>query len=367
MRITHIISSPAAGGAEIYVKDLCLSMAEAGHDVYVLFLESAAETGRSREFEAAFLGALREAGVGFGFLGRSCRRNPLRGLSRLRLHVRDWKPQVIHAHLYWGALFCMAAGVPVVYTHHNIKLKAPGSLYRLVLDRYVAAYVAICGACQEQLARVSRGRVERIDNGVQVNRIMARDRSSRREKTLNLIAVGRLVPQKNYELMLVAVSMLKEAGFRLRIVGEGPDGPALREAARKLGLDDEVQFLGNSQEVPRLLAESDVFLMSSAWEGLPISLIEATLTGLPVLVTDVGGCAEVVQQVGNGLVVGSQDPVHFADALRSLVEDPEALERFGRNAIANSGHFRLDRAVTKHLSLYEQLVHRAGSSGEGAR
>jgi glycosyltransferase involved in cell wall biosynthesis len=367
LRITHVISSPAAGGAEIYVKDLCLSMPAAGHQVFVLFLESASETGRSPAFERDFLRELADAGIGSAFLGRRCRRNPILGLARLKAHARAWRPQVVHAHLYWGVLFCMAAGVPVVYTHHNIRLKAPAALYRWVLDRYVDAYVAICGACEQQLSRVSRGCIVRIDNGVDAARIHVRDAGIADGDALDLIAVGRLVPQKHYGLMLAAAAMLGDLAFRLRIVGEGPESGALREQAQALGVADKVQFLGNSREVPQLLAASDLFVMSSAWEGLPISLIEATLTGLPVLVTGVGGCAEVVGEVGNGVVVDSQAPAAFAAALRGMIQDRPALRQYARNALANSGRFRLDHAVAKHLSLYERLACASATAGGGAR
>ena len=356
MRISHVISMPAAGGAETFVRDLAIEMATAGHDVHVMFLESAIESGRDPAFAREFLASLKLAGVEVGFLGRRCRRNPFAGIRRMRAHVKMWAPDVIHAHLYYGAIFAAFTRSRLIYTHHNIVLRVPKALYRWFLDRHVRAYVGICDACTRMLRSVSRGRVVRIDNAVSPHRILARASGDARRVVPRVISVGRLSAQKDYAMLLRAVSTLDDLDFTLKIVGEGPERNMLERLVSELHLDHKVALTGNSTQVAELLSRSDLFVMSSAWEGLPIALIEATLAGLPVLVTNVGGCSEVVRETGNGVVVDPGNPVEYAVHLRELLESPGLREALSKNARENSGRYRLDVAVDRHLALYSQVI-----------
>src|SRR5690554_2149785 len=155
MKILHIISSAASGGAEVYVKDLSKSMSDQGHDVFVVFLDRASESGRDVEFEASFLAELDQYGVGYGFLKRVCRKNPLKGVLRLFKFRRKFRPDIIHSHLYYGAIFSLfQLGTPHIYTHHNIKLNARPIIYKF-LDLRTSAYVGICHACTRLLRGVA--------------------------------------------------------------------------------------------------------------------------------------------------------------------------------------------------------------------
>jgi glycosyltransferase involved in cell wall biosynthesis len=360
MRILHIISAPAAGGAEIYVKDLAAEMRKRGHEIFVLFLEGAADSGRSTEFEAKFLAALAVAGVGHGFIGHGSRRNPFAGVKSVLRHVRTFQPDVVHAHLFYGVVFSAFVGVPVVYTRHSIGLRVPKAVYRLLFDRIVDTYVGICAACTRVLQGATRRPVVRIDNGVSAERLrFARERSREKSAGLTLLAVGRLIPYKNYPLLLRALASLpSNLDWRLLVAGEGPEATHLAELSAELGIGRKVNYMGNVSDVDTLFADVDIFVMSSSAEGLPIALIEATLAGLPVIVTNVGGCAEVVHAVCNGLVVDDCSVPALSKALRRMMEDHVLRDSFSRNAIKYGGHYELDTAVRGHLELYASLAGR---------
>ncbi len=138
------------------------------------------------------------------------------------------------------------------------------------------------------------------------------------------------------------------------LAGSGPEEAKLRDLANQLGITDRVNFLGNVDNVSTLLKEADVFVMSSAWEGLPIAQIEATLTGLPVLVTDVGGCSEIVEKVDNGMVVDVEIEA-YSEALKKMLNDYSARLRYHHNAINNSAIYTISKSVDKHLDLYHSL------------
>ena len=357
MRIIHFISSPTAGGAETYVRDLSILMCQKGHDVHVVFLESAVESGRDLTFEQAFLKSLSVESVSYSFIGKEARRRPWLGGLRLRKVVKSFQADIVHCHLYYALLFSFFLfKTPVLYTHHNIKLGLPRAFYRL-FDLKVKAYIGICSACKEMLEGGRARSVVRINNAVSKQRIPERVVDKHRSGSeINCVFVGRLGKQKNLTLMLEAFARLQDLEVRLKIVGEGPDRSKLENLARILGIDTRVQFLGNVSNVGEVLAESDVFLMSSAWEGLPIALIEATLAGLPVVVTDVGGCAEVVHRCANGFVVDSLDVDDYLAALNKMVSDEKLRCSFSSNALQFSEEFEIEKAVEKHLLLYQKIV-----------
>jgi glycosyltransferase involved in cell wall biosynthesis len=209
--------------------------------------------------------------------------------------------------------------------------------------------------CAEMLRHASGGKVVQIDNAVDSARIIPR-LETKADGLVRVISVGRLIPEKNYELLLLAASALSDLSFEISIVGEGPERHELENQMETLGLRHKVRFLGNVSNVPELLAQSDVFAMSSCSEGLPIALIEATLAGLPVVVTNVGGCAEVIHKVCNGIVVETLEVDAYAQALRRLLESTELRGRLSLNAHQNSNLYQLGRAADRHLRLYASLV-----------
>jgi len=357
MRVLHFISSPAAGGAEIYVRDLSILMRRKGHDVHVVFLQSAAESGRDLAFEKKFLESLSAQSVSYSFIGNVARRRPWLGGLRLRKVVNSFQADVVHCHLYYALLFSFFLfKTPILYTHHSFKLGLPRVVYRF-FDLKVKAYIGICSACKNLLEGGRSRNVVLINNAVSKQRIPARVANTYElGSEITCVFVGSLRAPKNLTLLLEAFASLRNPDARLKIVGEGPDRVTLESLAKSLGIDSHVQFLGNVSNVGAILAESDVFLMSSAWEGLPIALIEATLAGLPVVVTNVGGCAEVVHQCANGFVVDSLNVDDYAAALRKMVTDERLRSFFSRNALQFSEEFEIGKSVEKHLYLYHEIV-----------
>jgi len=175
--------------------------------------------------------------------------------------------------------------------------------------------------------------------------------------SFTFLAVGRLIRLKNYPRLLAALTEVPvDRRWRLLIAGEGRDRENLQKLAAQLGLSERVEFLGNVSNMGECLASANVFVMSSDSEGLPIALIEATLAGLPVVVTNVGGCAEVVHAVCNGIVVDDLDDGSFAKALTRILEDDDLRASFSRNARLYGAKYELSTALSEHLNLYARAI-----------
>ncbi len=155
----------------------------------------------------------------------------------------------------------------------------------------------------------------------------------RRERPLDLLCVGRLVPEKGQSLLLDAIALLRDRGVAvcLTIAGAGPDRATLEARADRLGVCESVRFLGavNQDIMPEVLRDAQVFCLPSFAEGVPVVLMEAMATGLPVVTTVIAGIPELVTDQVNGLLVAPGRADLLADAVAQLT-DGELRARMGQ-------------------------------------
>ncbi|MFQ3634125.1 glycosyltransferase, partial [Roseiflexus sp.] len=151
---------------------------------------------------------------------------------------------------------------------------------------------------------------------------------------------------------------------RFRIVGEGRLGAALRRQAEDLGIAHAVSFDGVRHDIPAVLAETHVFVLSSLWEGLPVTAVEAMAAARPVVLTDVGGCRDLVTPGVEGWLAPPGNVAALATALLEALDDPERQRMFGRRGREKVRRaFGLEQYVRGHEQLYVSLVAARGRPG----
>lgn len=174
-----------------------------------------------------------------------------------------------------------------------------------------------------------------------------------------VLTVARLVPQKDLDLFVEAAARLAAAhpSVRFAIAGDGPCRPALQALAAERGLADRLTFLGARKDVPALLREASAFWLTSAVEGLPNVLLEATASGVPVVARDVGACREIVRHGATGYLVPARDPEPFVRHTLPLLNDPERAGLLGRagRALAEE-RFSLNQMVRATERVYHSLL-----------
>jgi sugar transferase (PEP-CTERM/EpsH1 system associated) len=173
--------------------------------------------------------------------------------------------------------------------------------------------------------------------------------------------VARLDKVKDQAGLISAFKLLREeaghADCRLIIVGEGPQREALERQIVQLGLVETVRLLGNRDDVAELLAECNVFVLSSIAEGMPVTLMEAMATGLPVVATNVGGVASVVEDRVTGTLVPAGDQHAMAEALSAYVADETLRRQHGDAGCARvAAQFSLSTMVAAYVALYDELL-----------
>lgn len=363
LRILQIIAAPASGGAESFVRDLSFALVAQGHFVHIVFLSHATDLGRDALFENDFLAQLFQHGVGYSFLGHDTRRKPWLGLARLRRLVGAMRIDIVHSHLAFGNIFAASVPrVPLVYTHHSENIRFPRAIWAYFRLR-AALFIGISQTCAENLqAYLGQGvRVELILNGIDLEGVPACPVGRSRDQ-LRAICIGRITAQKNYPLLAQAIAALEPAHRKrlaVDIYGEG-DSSIVAACFDILGAADVSQemlrFRGVSSGIRQVLLDYDLFLMSSDSEGLPIALIEATAAGLPAVVTDVGGCREVIDSGPSGIVVPPGDPQAFSRAIAFLLEDAEKRALWSRNARVMAQAFSISQSAKNYARLYKQII-----------
>jgi glycosyltransferase involved in cell wall biosynthesis len=170
-----------------------------------------------------------------------------------------------------------------------------------------------------------------------------------------IVSVGRLASQKDPMTLLDAARRL--AAGTVVLVGDGPLRPTAERYVRRHGLQDRVILAGMRRDVASILAVSDVFVLASRWEGLPLAIIEAMMAGLPVVATRVGGVPELVEDGVTGVIVPPRDSEALAAALRRLLADPGLRSRMGRAGKERAFRdFTEDRMARETEKLYEELL-----------
>lgn len=243
------------------------------------------------------------------------------------------KIDLVHAHhryaAFLGSIIRKAMGFKLITTAHNVfPDKSSISLFG---DQIIA----VSSAVKEWLineCNVSENNITVIHNGIPTPVHWNTDKLNILKSQLIpnntqhiLLTIGRLLPQKNYSLLLNSLSKLEISDWHLLIVGEGDEENMLKELVKKLKLNNKVSFLGFRTDVEGLLQLSDLYVMSSRWEGLPYVLVEGLANSLPAVATNVGGVKEAVLDNQTGLVVEPDSESAIIEAITSLLSDPKRL------------------------------------------
>jgi glycosyltransferase involved in cell wall biosynthesis len=174
-----------------------------------------------------------------------------------------------------------------------------------------------------------------------------------------IIFTGRLVELKGVHHLISALGQLKESrnDWVCWIVGDGDKKAELRVQTKALGLEEDVLFFGSRDDIPALLANSDIYVLPSLLENQPLSVVEAQIAGMPVIVSDAGGLPEIVEHQVTGLISPAGDPEALYQNLNLLLDDEKLRKTLGDNASKwGKNHWSLDKGVSNVLDVYHSAI-----------
>lgn len=362
-RVLYLSHAFAVGGAEEMVLNL------------VRHLPSSYQPAVACIYEAGPIGLeIERTGVPFKVLGLKPGLLRPFDVMRLRDFLYECQPDIVHTFLLTGSLYgrfaAMMARVPVIIgTEVNVyeKKRPMHALAERWLMRDTDAVVASAESVRDfyiQQVKADPWKVEVIYNAVDWAQLQTTvDRDELRASVdvpagaPLLTIIARLTEQKGHRILLDAMARPDLAQAHLLVVGDGPLREALERQASGLGLSARVRFVGARRDLGNILAATDVFVMPSFWEGLPLAMVLAMGAGLPVVATRVAGIPEVVQDGVTGLLVPPGDSSELGAALSRVVNDDTARVLLGQAARTFvRPRFGVDGYVNAITGLYDRLL-----------
>ncbi len=363
MKIAQVITQgDTFYGAQRHVLDLCRLLHEDGHEVVVLVGSDGALTER---FDTI--------GIPFRIV-QSLQRaiHPIRDLQCIRdleTQFRQLQPEIVATHSSKAGIVARLAshraGIPNVFTVHGWSFEdgvpfVNRQIY-LTLERFVARrtnhFIAVSESCR-QLGIDSRvatsDKIETIHNGVE-------DIESHRPRQLNELFTMTMVAgfrkQKDHRTLIAALGKLKHRQWLMNFVGDGELLESMKSYSRQCGLAENVRFHGAVNNVASILQQTNLKVLTTNWEGLPISIIEALAHGMPVVATDVSGVKEEVIDGYNGLLTQRNDVDAVRYALEKMMDSNELCLQYGKNSrTLFEERFTLAAMYAKTKERYQRII-----------
>lgn len=369
-KIAFLTTGLGFGGAEKQLYILAKYLYERGWDVEIFSMVKANGFGEE----------LRRMGIPVKSLNMKRGFPDPRGLIILIQDLRKRKPTFLLCFMYHanflGRIAGKIAGIPNIVT--SIRTEYFSKTWILWVERLLSPFSQIVTTNSMVVANklatkrvVPNERLRVIANAIDMNEFLDNEENYAvfrrdigiKENEFLWLAIGRLEEPKDYYTMLRAFTIiLKEERAYLKIAGQGPLFYSLNHFADSLGINEQVEFLGFVNNIPKLLNASDALVLSSAWEGLPNTVLEAHASARPVVATRVGGVEEIVEENVSGFVVPPRNPEALAAAmLRMMRLDKEEREAMG---VCGREHIQKKFDINIIVKKWEHLLYNLSKKSE---
>ena len=355
MKVIQIMPEFGLAGAETMCENLTYELMRQGVQVIVVSLY---------RYHSAITERLEKKGIKVLYLDKKMGLD-ISMIWKLAKIFRLEKPDVIHTHRYVMQYAIPAAIITRVkhrvHTVHNVAQKENTKVAR-VLNRlfFKCAHtipVALSSEIQRTIVEEYKLPVSKIPvilNGIDLSRCTPK-RNYNFAKIIRLLHIGRFSEQKNHEgLINVFERVHKEfPNTVLQLIGEGEKKGEILAQIKNKNLNECVEIIGHTDNVFYFLEKADIFVLPSNYEGVPMTLIEAMATGLPIVTTNVGGVPDMLTNQEDAFVVKNECDI-LVEALEKLLCDPTLREKFGRNAKNKSLRFSSKIMAEKYIDIYRR-------------
>jgi len=298
------------------------------------------------------------------------------------LLLKKVSADIIHTHGGTAGFYGRLASIinykgVVVHTYHgihylNFDKKILGRLYKFI-DRFLLRFTdcTICVAQKDFEIGLKEGIVKKensivIHNGVDVEKFSLTNKNSdfkinlkNENDSIIIGSVGRLHYQKGYEYLIDGSKSVLEKfpNVKFVLIGDGELRGSLESLAKKNGVYNSYSFMGNQKDIPELLAQMDIFVLPSLWEGLPLVILEAMAAKKPIVATEVNGTVEIIESGKDGILVPPKNSTALSLALIRLLEDNEFCKVIASNAYEKVVRdFNISNMINETENLYLKLL-----------
>lgn len=354
MKILQVIPYFCFGGAETMCENLTYALTEMGHQVTVVSLYDE-KTPIARRME--------EAGIRILYLDKKLGLD-LSMVPKLMKIIKQEKPDAVHTHLdvikYAVAAAKLCGIRRCVHTVHNVaQEEAEGRLQKIINTVYFKLGWSVPVALSPQVRKtivsfygLPEEAVPMIYNGVDLSKCLPKTDYGLSEPAV-LLHIGRFNHQKNHKGLLEAFTEILKThpNCCLHLVGDGDLYQQTQDDAAQLDIREKVIFHGSQSDVYPFLQQADVFLLPSLFEGMPMTIIEAMGTGLPIVASKVGGVPDMLDDQISGRLV-SREPSEVARAVCDLLSREDFRRSMGSHALQRSRQFDADYMARRYYDVY---------------
>lgn len=362
--VIFITRGDSIGGAQTHVIDIARIFKSNGHDVLVCF-------GGKRE--GPFMKLLIAKNI--DFVNIECLKREISPIAdfisilKLNKILKQYSPDVLSLHSskagILGRICGFVMGIPVVLTIHGWSftegVNKKKAIFYKFLEKYLAKLVTkfiVVSNYDKEIALKNNITQEKkltvIHNGIEINEFK---KKAIRKEVIDIVMVARFDEQKDHLTLIRALTNAKY--FKLHLLGDGPNLQNIKNLVNKSGISEKVIFYGYSNQVTEILRESDIFILTSNWEGFPISTLEAMNYELPVIVSNVGGATEAILHGVTGFSVEKNDAQalrKFVDILSENHDVRIKMGKDGKNILTNN--FSVEKMYQKVLLVYNEVTRR---------
>lgn len=359
IKILQVIDSLGSGGAESLLKNFVLEVEK--NNVFNIEIATLYHN-------AIFKEEIKNAGIPVWDLNLEYKYD-LRGILKIITVIKKGKYDIVHVHLFPANLFAAIAslflpkGIKWIFSEHNVYNRRREFKIFKILDNFTYSRYSkiICVSKQVESALSNwmpsvKGKTKVIPNAVLVPEYL----NPCPIKTYDILFVGRLTQAKGVDILLKAVKILKNKyskNLKIAIVGDGPLKENLNNLAVELGVNEEVRFLGVRKDIGKLMESSNIFILPSRWEGLPMVILEAMSRGMGIIATKVGGIPEVIENGKEGILISPEDPEILAQTINKLLENEELRKNISQAAYKKvKDKFSIKAYFTHMLDFYSSLI-----------
>jgi glycosyltransferase involved in cell wall biosynthesis len=357
-RVLHVMRMTGVSGAENHLRELVRALRRRGWESDVLI-----PTPHPPAI-GEFAHSLRRDGHGVIVVQMRWDLSPALVVNLRRMGASG-AYDVVHAHLVhadWhvAATRLLFLDLPLVTSKHNHDPFRKVWPVRLIERWSTRAYDEVI-AISESLASFTR-----LWTGVETTTVRYGLNAPARPPVRaharpSLLAVGRLEPQKGFDVLVRAMASVRASvpDVALVIAGEGPERQRLEHIASNLGLQGAVRLLGRREDVPALMESATLLVHPARWEGFGLVLLEAMRSALPIVATAVGGIPEVVEDGVTAVLVPPEDPERLADAILLMLREPDRARAMGSAGFARlQERFSPDRMASATAAVYDHALRR---------
>ena len=349
MRILHVISSLGIGGAERLISDMLPQMKTAGIDVSLLVY---------RRLYNAFEKKLEDVGIAIISLEAKNNLSP-QIIFSLANAMKGF--DIIHVHLF-PALYQVAVAngfcrKKLVFTEHcTTNRRRQSRLFRLIERVIYSQYsrlISVSEETQESLMAWLNERSNRysiILNGIDL-KTFCLDKE-KNDFPYTVLMVSRFAEQKDQITLINALQWIRE-DVHVVLVGDGDTKHSCEELAYKLGVAERCHFMGVQSNIPYWVSKADIGVLSTHWEGLPLTIIEMMAGGLPVIATDVDGVRQVVD--GAGLMFPEGNDRALAEIINQLITNPDYRKQIAERCYERALLYDIRQTVKGYIEIYQSL------------